>query len=92
MKSVIFSLLTFLCFTSWTQQKPNVVIIFMDIFGVKWRNWKLHLSQQDSWHSIKSVYTMPKVYNLYDDPQERNDVLFPNTWVPKAALVQLQEQ
>ena len=34
---------------------------------------------------------MPRVYNLYEDPQERNNVLFPHTWVPKVALKQLQE-
>lgn len=34
---------------------------------------------------------MPRVYNLYEDPQERNNVLFPRTWVPKVALKQLQE-
>ncbi len=32
---------------------------------------------------------MPRVYNLYNDPQERENVLFPNTWVPKAAMGQL---
>ena len=34
---------------------------------------------------------MPRVYNLLTDPQERDNVLFPNTWVPKAALPQLEE-
>jgi arylsulfatase len=34
---------------------------------------------------------MPKVYSLMNDPQERDKVLFPNTWVPKAALGQLEE-
>jgi len=34
-------------------------------------------------------YGMPKVYNLYKDPQERENVLFPNTWVAKAAMPQL---
>ena len=68
-------------------------IVYMgnDIFGVKWRNWKLHFSEQEAWNSIKNVYTMPRVYNLFDDPQERNNVLFPHTWVPKAALPQLVE-
>ena len=68
-------------------------IVYMgnDIFGVKWKNWKLHFEEQDAWNSIKNTYTMPRVYNLYDDPQERNNVLFPHTWVPKAALKQLEE-
>ena len=68
-------------------------IVYMgnDIFGVKWRNWKLHFEEQEAWNTIKHTYTMPRVYNLYDDPQERNNVLFPHTWVPKAALTQLKE-
>jgi arylsulfatase len=68
-------------------------IVYMgnDIFGVKWRNWKLHFEEQDSWNAIKYTYTMPRIYNLYDDPQERNNVLFPHTWVPKAGLKQLEE-
>jgi arylsulfatase len=68
-------------------------IVYMgnDIFGVKWKNWKLHFEEQEAWNTIKHSYTMPRVYNLYDDPQERNNVLFPHTWVPKAALKQLEE-
>jgi len=32
---------------------------------------------------------MPRVYNLQKDPGESMNVLFPETWVPKAALGQL---
>lgn len=68
-------------------------IVYMgnDIYGLKWRNWKLHFNEQESWESKKTSYTMPKLYNLYEDPQERNNVLFPHTWVPKAAMTQLAE-
>jgi arylsulfatase A-like enzyme len=68
-------------------------IVYMgnDVFGVKWRNWKLHFKEQNAWNSIMRTYTMPRVYNLLTDPQERDNVLFPNTWVPKAALPQLEE-
>ena len=68
-------------------------IVYMgnDIFGVKWKNWKLHFEEQEAWNSIKNTFTMPRVYNLYTDPQERDNVLFPHTWVPKAALGQLTE-
>lgn len=68
-------------------------IVYMgnDIFGVKWRNWKLHFEEQEGWNTIKYTYTTPRVYNLLEDPQERNNVLFPHTWVPKAALGQLEE-
>jgi arylsulfatase len=34
-------------------------------------------------------YGLPRVYNLYKDPGETQNVIFPETWVPKAALGQL---
>ena len=66
-------------------------IVYMgnDIFGVKWRNWKVNFKEQDSVFSETRSYTTPRVYNLLTDPQERENVLFPNTWVPKVALGQL---
>ena len=68
-------------------------IVYMgnDVFGVKWRNWKLHFKEQAGWNGVLREYTMPRVYNLMNDPQERDNVLFPHTWVPKAALPQLEE-
>ncbi len=68
-------------------------IVYMgnDIFAVKWRNWKVHFKEQDSPFDELHTYTMPRVYNLMNDPQERDNVLFPNTWVTKAALPQLGE-
>jgi arylsulfatase len=67
------------------------VIVYMgnDIFGVKWRNWKLNFKEQDTIFSETREYGMPRLYNLLVDPQERENVLFPHTWVPKAALGQL---
>lgn len=77
--------------TQKSGRKGFVVYMGNDIFGVKWRNWKLHFKEQEGWNGVLDTYTMPRVYNLLTDPQERNNVLFPNTWVPKAALPQLQE-
>jgi arylsulfatase A-like enzyme len=68
-----------------------VVYMGNDIFGVKWREWKLHFKEQTGWNGVLREYTMPRVYNLINDPQERDNVLFPHTWVPKAALPQLEE-
>ncbi len=81
----------FLSKTEKSGRDGFIVYMGNEIYGVKWRNWKLHFAEQEAWNTIKNTYTMPKVYNLYEDPQERNNVLFPHTWVPKAALVQLQE-
>ena len=68
-------------------------IVYMgnDIFGVKWRDWKLHFKEQSGWNGVLREYTMPRCYHLINDPQEKDNVLFPHTWVPKAALPQLEE-
>lgn len=74
-----------------TNREGFIVYMGDEIFGVKWKNWKLHFEEQESWNAIKQTYTMPRVYNLYADPQEKNNVLFPHTWVPRLALEQLTE-
>src|SRR5210317_1200144 len=68
-------------------------IVYMgnDVFGVKWRDWKLHFKEQTGWNGVLREYTMPRLYNLMNDPLERDNVLFPHTWVTKAALPQLEE-
>lgn len=68
-----------------------VVYMGNDVFGVKWRDWKLHFKEQTGWNGMLREYTMPRVYNLINDPREVDNVLFPNTWVPKAALPLLEE-
>ncbi len=68
-----------------------IVYMGKDIFAVKWKNWKLHFKEQETAFGEMHTYTMPRVYNLLSDPQERDNVLFPNTWIPKAALPQLEE-
>ena len=68
-----------------------VVYMGNDVFGIKWRDWKLHFKEQTGWNGVLRVYTMPRLYNLMDDPRESDNVLFPHTWVPKAALPLLEE-
>ena len=68
-----------------------IVYMGTEIFGVKWRNWKVHFKEQDTWADVLRTYTMPRLYNLLTDPQERDNVLFPHTWVLKAALGQLED-
>jgi len=36
-------------------------------------------------------FETPRLYNLLVDPGERENVLFPHTWVPRVALPQLKE-
>jgi len=77
--------------TETSGREGFIVYMGNDVFGVKWRDWKLHFKEQDAWNTILRTYTMPRLYNLMNDPQERDNVLFPHTWVPKAALPQLGE-
>ena len=67
------------------------LIVYMgnDVWGVKWRNWKVNLKEQANILSETLDYGMPRIYNLYKDPGETQNVLFPETWVPRAALGQL---
>jgi arylsulfatase len=66
-----------------------IVYMGSDIYGVKWRNWKVNLKEQETVFSETLSYGLARVYNLYKDPGETQNVLFPETWVPKAALGQL---
>jgi len=55
--------------------------------SVKWRQWKLHLFQQDEMFSGWSPYNAPRIHNLEWDPREEHPVSFPHAWVahPMAA-------
>jgi len=68
-----------------------VVYMGNDVFGVKWRDWKIHFQEQNGWNGVLREYTMPRLYNLMNDPYERDNVLFPHTWVLKAGLPQLED-
>jgi arylsulfatase len=67
------------------------LIVYMgnDVWGVKWRNWKINLKEQETVFSGTIDYGLARVYNLHKDPGETQNVIFPETWVPKAALGQL---
>jgi len=77
------------------QEKSNreSVIVYMgnDIFGVKWRNWKLHLKEIDTAFSEVRVLGFMRIYNLLTDPGETKSRTVPDSWVAKAGMVQLEE-
>ncbi len=74
-----------------TNSNREGVIVYSgnQIFGVKWRNWKLNFMEQETVFSEILTFGTPRVYNLLTDPGETQNVLFPATWVPQAALGQL---
>ncbi len=55
--------------------------------AVKWRQWKMHLFQQDEMRSRWTPYNLPHRHNLEWDPREEHEVGFPHAWVahPMAA-------
>jgi len=61
------------------------------IYGVKWGDWKVLFKENDTIFSPTMTFDTPKVYNLLNDPGERENVLFPFTWVAEKALPQLTE-
>jgi arylsulfatase len=77
--------------TARSGREGFVVYMGNDVFGVKWKDWKIHFKEQDAWNTIMRTYTMPRVYNLISDPREQDNVLFPHTWVLKRGLPQLEE-
>ncbi len=76
--------------TDQSGREGFVVYMGNDVFGIKWRNWKLHFKEQTGWNGVLREYAMPRAYNLMNDPGETDNVLFPHTWVPKAALPLLE--
>jgi arylsulfatase len=55
--------------------------------AIKWRQWKVHLFQQDDFHSTWTAYSVPSLYNLEWDPREEHEVGFAHAWAihPMAA-------
>lgn len=41
------------------------------LYAMKWRNWKLHLVWQERKYDVPQKLAMPRLIDLYDNPQER---------------------
>ncbi len=53
------------------------------IFGVKWRNWKMMTKELNDGYDATKTYSVPRFYNLYLDPKEEHWVNYAkeNLWV-----------
>jgi arylsulfatase A-like enzyme len=49
--------------------------------AVKWRNWKMHLIQQEHEYDPPLKLPLPTIINLLTDLKEERDVLIQNSWV-----------
>jgi arylsulfatase len=65
-----------------------------DMFAYKWRNWKVHLVQQEHPFDPPLKLNVPAVYNLITDPKELYDTVprgFSASWVMPAVFEKIIE-
>lgn len=63
-----------------------IIFVGDDLRAIKWKNWKIHFSWQETKYSpIEKYSTVPKVVDLIKDPQEKRQVAEPyNIWAQYA--------
>jgi len=70
--------------TEKSNRESLIVYVGNDLYGVKWRNWKMMFKEIDtiSADPVRS-YGVPLIYNLLLDPKEEYPSLYtpPNLWV-----------
>jgi len=68
-----------------------VIFVGNEMYGAKWRNWKMHLIWQETkFGTAEKFSTVPKVVDLITDPREERQVAEPyNTWIQYPAMKQL---
>ncbi|MEN8251553.1 MAG: arylsulfatase [Bacteroidota bacterium] len=52
-----------------------------DIYGYKWRNWKMHLVELENMDSEPRELNVPRIYNLITDPKEEYNMASEATWL-----------
>ena len=52
-----------------------------DVYGYKWRNWKMHLIELENMDSEPKQLNVPRIYNLITDPKEEYSMSEEATWV-----------
>ena len=52
-----------------------------DVYGYKWRNWKMHLIELENMNSKPMALNVPRVYNLITDPKEEYNLSAEATWL-----------
>jgi arylsulfatase len=67
------------------QEKSNregfIVYNNDDVYGYKWRNWKMHLIELENMNSNPMPLNVPRVYNLITDPKEEYNLASEATWL-----------
>jgi arylsulfatase len=52
-----------------------------DVYGYKWRNWKMHLIELENMNSEPRPLNVPRVYNLITDQKEEYNLAAEATWL-----------
>ena len=47
-----------------------MVYVGSQVFGIKWRNWKMMFQEVTRGTDARLTYDFPRFYNLYNDPKE----------------------
>jgi arylsulfatase len=81
-------------FTGKAGRPPRESIVFYvnnELFGAKWRNWKMLLKDIDGDTQAVRTLNYPSIYNLIIDPKEQDPLRTAtfNTWsaVPLAQVI-----
>lgn len=75
--------------------RESIIVFCADrLQAVKWRNFKLHFYKQDTMSSPPQKLGIPKLYNLYVNPQELDDKQATDSWIvgPVLKVVAQYEQ
>ena len=74
-----------LAFFTGKQKKSNregfIIYNNDDIYGYKWRNWKMHLIELENMNSEPRPLNVPRIFNLITDPKEQYNMAAEATWV-----------
>ena len=52
-----------------------------DVYGYKWRNWKMHLIELENMRGDPKRLNVPKIYDLISDPKEEYNMVDEATWL-----------
>jgi arylsulfatase len=84
-------------FLTFVQPKSNregfVVYVGNEIFGVKWRDWKMMFKEASNGYSPVQTFNVPRIFNLLADPKEEHHDVYrtQNLWVMRRATRILEE-
>lgn len=62
-----------------------------DIYGYKWRNWKMHLVELENMDSEPKPLNVPRIYNLITDPKEEYNMASEATWLAPVMFKKIVE-